>query len=246
MRHAFHVGIVAEHLANLAELSLWLEESGLTLGEAAMIQPSYCSAAADCFCERITTTVVEGDIIDASNIMVTAVYGDSANVLVGTSYPYYAFDVFAQPGDHVLGRSFVENGKTNISLNGLEVRSGELQVRDCAPSASPPGTLPHDVFVAAMLANDAEDCASELGAHDPAWVQIQGDCFDPANPGVGVGGAENGGETGGSGGETGSGVPSGSTTVSSCATSSPPAGSSDIAFLLLAGTCYLVRRATRA
>jgi hypothetical protein len=77
-------------LVDLPELVVWLEENGLTLEEAALIQPEYCGPPArNCLCGNgIGQGFVEGNVGDGgSELIVTAVYGPITQVKAGDVLP---------------------------------------------------------------------------------------------------------------------------------------------------------------
>lgn len=237
-------------LTDLDELVVWLEANGITAAEAALIQPSYCDVAARCFCSESVgvDTVLEGDLIDASTLDVTAVHGDDVGVVVGDMLMLDSVGV-AELGDHVFASAFLPRGEElSVYVRWVQNPDGEIPVTACPPAAFAPGPLPVDVFVDAVVADSEEICVSVLGAHDAGWTQQQGECSEPSTSVSSGSSTGTGGGGGAGGGATTPAPTSTSTTVSSCATNQPSsAGGSALAIALVAGACVLlrVRRARR-
>jgi hypothetical protein len=159
-------------LADVPELRLWLAENGLTLREAALIQPSYCYVAADCFCSSSVETLLEGDVVDGPSLLVSAVHGKDVGVSAGETVQ---LDYL---GAAVLGdRVFAELINSESLFVQLVVdESGMVTAYGCSPVGRAPGPLPKDVFTAALFAEDHAECHAVLAAHDPQWVAEDGDC----------------------------------------------------------------------
>jgi hypothetical protein len=77
-------------LANEERLIAWLNAAGLTVEEAAAIQPSYCSTNSDCVCGgnfsapiAPASGVLEGDVVASGIVRIDHTYGDAATWKVG-------------------------------------------------------------------------------------------------------------------------------------------------------------------
>lgn len=175
-------------LAALPAFVAWLLDNGLTVDEAALIQPTYCETAADCVCSNATYGMLEGEASTGETglaLTITAVHGDVGDLLVGDTVALGQYTQ-AEAGDLVL-TSLNDGGV----LNGeWVVDDGQISVQDCSFVAPPPGPLSVDVFIDATLA-DWGDCLPILDEHDPAWTEPHGDCGnepgypqDPGDPGM--------------------------------------------------------------
>ena len=182
-------------LAALPAFVAWLADNGLTVDEAALIQPSYCEAASNCVCAYGCSNqgMLEGEAIAAEtgmSLTISAVHGDVGELIVGDTIALGQYTQ-AEVGDRVVA-SLNENG----ALTGEWIIDGEhITVQDCSFVAAPPGPLPVDAFVDASLA-DGATCEAILEEVSPAWTEPQGDCggypgdpgepgnpFDPGDPG---------------------------------------------------------------
>ena len=163
----------------IPELVRWLEANGLTVAEAARIQPEYCGPPAqNCFCgTAFGGGVVKGSLGDAgATLTVTAIYGPVAGVAVGDVLVLYesssvstATEVFARPNGAGMPAEFafaVENGEVTIPTS------------ECwSPGvASIPGPLPLATVEEALSSTNQAACVSVLTAYDSEWGVNQGDC----------------------------------------------------------------------
>ena len=206
-------------LADISELVDWVEANGLTLAEAAGIQPSYCGQFAGCVCDYVCLpdTLLEG-VVSASEqtLGVVGVYGVDVGIVPGDSVPITT-NFIASAGDLVLAKygcdaSFVGGGGSASSvevsytvINGSADLGGGCRILERFAPA--PGPVPKDVVIQALLG----ECKNVLGAFDPAWTEWVGTCeggaggTGPATSTAGIGGAGGGGAPGVGGAPIGTG-----------------------------------------
>lgn len=181
-------GVARRHnLARVHELAVipsfmaWLMANGLTVDEAALIQPSYCETAASCVCSGIGDGMLEGEASAGETGMVltiAAVHGDVGDLVVGDAVALGEYTL-AEAGDRVM----VMLNQNGVVTGEWIVEGGQVTVDQCSYVAPSPGPLDADVFVEASL-SDGETCRSILEEQDPAWTTPQGDCGNlPGDPG---------------------------------------------------------------
>lgn len=236
-------------LAAVPAFMAWLAANGLTVDEAALIQPAYCEAPADCTCSEIQgKSYAVGTVSNATTgsggagaggsgggasgglvLHVTDVYGN-AGIEVGDELALPSW-VELEVGDQIIA----DLGTFGTMLgNPRLITDGEVAMSACGLQTSPPGPLPVDVFVDAALSANHGACASTLGAHDPAWVQSTGDA---------CGGGYWGGEGGGNDNE--SDGSSTTTTSEGCSFHPGVPGVSGGLWLLGAAGLIMLRRRRR-
>lgn len=192
---AAHHNLARVHdLAALPAFMAWLTANGLTVDEAALIQPAYCEAPADCTCSEIQgQSFVVGTVANATTgagggggasdglvLVVSDVYGN-AGFEVGDEIELAPWNDIGV-GDQIIA----DLGSFGTTLGTpRKIVDGEVAMRTCGLQASPPGPLPLDVFANAALSADQGACKDTLGAHDPAWNQAtgQGCGGNPSDPG---------------------------------------------------------------
>jgi len=182
-------------LGDLPELATWLEANGLTLAEAARIQPEYCGTPAmDCVCWGPINGLIEGVLqtttADASaGLSVTAVYGPVTGVTIGDVVPLMSGRDAGAPGDVV----FAEWLRTGVAVARFDSVGGKVTVPvgacELIHGAVIPGPLPLDVFERALGAKDAAASEAVLVGQDPQWGVIQGEGMVTAPCGGGAGGS---------------------------------------------------------
>ena len=161
-------------LADEPRLLAWLAAAGLTVEEAAAIQPSYCQMLSDCFCGGPFSSadyplpakgVLEA-VVGADNIArVEQIYGDSMGITVGADV-HLAVEAIPYPaGTRVLVPIDAATGP----FHSIDI--GSDQLLHCASSAGTPPALTHDQFVDAAL---APSCAQQLATYNAAWSQQVG------------------------------------------------------------------------
>ena len=174
-------------LWNAPELGAWLDANGISLDEAARIQPSYCAAvAANCFCRPVWERgLLQGTPADAgTNLAVTAVYGPEMAVTVGDIVPLR--DLFGVVGTNDI--IFAEWGADGTALarfagSSQSAEGGDPQVivpsSNCryGPQVSLPGPLPLVVVTEAL--SGSKSCEQVLADHDARWANPIGGCGGP-------------------------------------------------------------------
>lgn len=238
-------------LAALPAFVAWLTANGLTVDEAALIQPSYCEAPADCTCTEIQgKSYAVGTVSNATTgsggggagggggasnelvLQVTDIYGN-AGIDVGDELELPSW-VELEVGDQIIA----DLGTFGTMLgNPRLITDGQVAMSSCGLHTSPPGPLPVDVFVDAALSANHGACASTLGAHNPAWVKATGDA---------CGGGFTGGEGGEGGGNENEGDGSSTVTTSEgCSFQPGVPGMSGGWWLLGAAGLIMIRRRRR-
>ena len=171
-------------LADDAELQAWLAWAGLSVAEAARIQPSYCfvTRAEDCFCNFVTADgVLEGTVVafvdGDPSVQVAAVHGDVGTIKVG--------DEVVVTGNLELGdAAIVEVALTEQGPDFRPARvdaDGVVEQSEC--STDVPALQSKDA-IEALLAGGSDACAASLEEVDPAWGES---ICDGERPGLGCG-----------------------------------------------------------
>jgi hypothetical protein len=164
-------------LVDMPELVAWLEASGLTAGEAARIQPSYCGPPAhNCLCGTAEVNgFVQGTLGDSgSTLLVTAVYGPVTGVAPGDAL-ILRDSRGVGIGHDSLFASISGDGAASVEFGAT---GGEVSLPLSAcwfpQVASIPGPLPLAVVEQALLSAGTAACEAVLATHDPAWAKMQG------------------------------------------------------------------------
>ncbi len=205
-------------LANVPALLAWLEANGLSVDEAAMIQPEYCGTPANnCVCgDAFASGLIQGTLGDGgASLVVVAVYGPVPGVKVGDEVPFVDSANVAGPTDIVFA-SWSGNGNAypKFVAPGQSPDGGAPSV--VVPEsvcwfpqvAVIPGPLPIDIVTQALSAPTAAACEQVLAQYDAQWGEMQGgpECFSGTGGSGGVGGT---GGSGGAGGTSGIGAAGG-------------------------------------
>jgi hypothetical protein len=159
-------------LANERELLAWLNAAGISLAEAARIQPSYCfTPASDCFCIGLSSnTVALATVITTGSpglVRIDDVQGAPADLVVGQEY---GVTVSAPAGSQVLLADFPNYGNNDGGFHFSQVQVVSQGTVTCTQgdfAKSHP--VPVDVVERALLAQDVQSCVDTLGALDPGW-----------------------------------------------------------------------------
>ena len=164
-------------LVDEPRLLAWLEAAGLTVAEAAAIQPTYCAEVTTCVCGGGFTFVdypvpaagvLEGVVLANGMARIERTYGDSFGIQIGSEVPLSSFGALRfVEGMRILApiNSATTDGHGAIALDadGLYACIG--------PDNTPLPALDTDQFVEAVM---AADCAAHLRASDSAWREKQG------------------------------------------------------------------------
>ncbi|NUO48587.1 MAG: hypothetical protein HOV80_06995 [Polyangiaceae bacterium] len=195
-------------LARDPALVTWLDGSGLTKDEAALIQPSYCSTyAQECFCHMgVASAVFEGVVVSAEGatiaLRITAVHGTST-VQVDDEVPAMIEMFTPAVGDLLLAAA-------GFSVVYRMDENGVVDTTTCQTFmfGEPPATAPKEAVIQNLLGMCGE------GLDDP-WMQQIGDCGTPAGSTASMSSStsasttgsgpstSSGGDPGGEGGEGG-------------------------------------------
>jgi hypothetical protein len=176
-------------LADEPRLLAWLRAAGLTLEEAAAIQPEYCAPYAYCICGGLfgyplpADGVLDGTVLirDAEGIAtvrIAATYGDARGRGVGEEVRAHVDDT--TPGTRVLvpvSAAFDAEPLVGVLLSHDGTYACRWQRGAAAPLAA-------EDFVAAVT---SEDCAGTLVALDRSWARDS--CHGPQR-GCAIGGSE--------------------------------------------------------
>jgi uncharacterized protein (TIGR03382 family) len=156
-------------LADDPALQAWLAWAGLSVAEAARIQPSYCfvTRADECLCSSVNGEgVLEATVVSRAEsdvtVKVDAVHGDVGTVVVGDEL---VVNGNAEVGDTAL---------VTVGLGGampyygdlLRVDADGVVEQDCMQDVPP---LQRDDAIAALLTGTSDGCAASLKEVDPAW-----------------------------------------------------------------------------
>jgi MYXO-CTERM domain-containing protein len=181
--HGELVQHVAEHrnnarvaeLASCSELRAWLASSGLTLEEAARIQPSYCheTRAEQCFCNWhasrdgavIIGTVLEPESLGMVRVRVERIEGPIANLSVGDEI---TANGTSAPGELALFKASPNNdGGTSVWEVGYDW-SVTPETVTCSTDFGREHPVPTDLAIAALRSEQTE-CVALLAAQDVRW-----------------------------------------------------------------------------
>ena len=232
-------------LADIPELLLWLEANGLTVNEAALIQPSYCSAPSMCVCNGYSPpAIIEGNLALSAgdNLLVTALYGADVGIAVGDTVPVYINLAAKADGAHVLGMADNDSASVQWRFSSPDA----VEITSCDFGLAVPGPLPRQVLIDAKFAEGEAACVAALEAHDPAWSKEQGDCGGPSTSSSGGGGPGTTTGAGGSGGSGGGGESSpGDDGGCSLGVGSTSGANGAVALFLGACLLHRARRASR-
>ncbi len=178
-------------LVDEPRLLAWLEAAGLSVAEAAAIQPAYCSDVTDCVCGGDFSFVgypvpargvLEGVVLAGGTARVERTYGDSLGIPVGAevqlSATYPAGTRILAPIDSAMAPRL---GSVALDAEGLY--ACRSQGVSNAPDLDP------EQFAQAVM---AEDCAAALRTMDAAWRDRQGCGGDPTPSPIGDSGCSAG------------------------------------------------------
>jgi hypothetical protein len=175
VRHIAKTDNVARvhQLARLPEVRAWLDASGLTLDEAARVQPAYCflSEAEVCFCNQGQLTnlalgvIINGDSAPAQ-VRVQRIEGEIPGLMVGDDVSVTSS---GQAGESILFSRDPELG-TISSVGWNLVIDGDVRCQLNQGTARRPVTI--DTVFEALLAEESQ-CVGVLANDQSAWNQSQ-------------------------------------------------------------------------
>lgn len=171
-------------LAAVAEVKAWLAAAGLSLAEAARIQPAYCrvTEAEVCFCEQSARTgLALGAIVsaDARSVEVTVQRseGELAGLAVGERVSVMGS---GELGEQILFRPGDEAGAFYRASQILTLE-GDVRCQLNQRTAKRPVSI--DTAFEALLAGQSS-CVDVLRAEQSAWEQSQ--CIESDDGGCGI------------------------------------------------------------
>lgn len=182
VRRTRNNGFVRE-LAPDRALQAWLRAVGLTVAEAARIQPSYCfvTKAEACFCndayssDGVVVATATDQTLDSVIARVDTLHGNTGALAVGQSI-MVSTSSGAHPGDALLVPVYVNQG-TAMFATPFRL-DGDSVVLSCDLDVP---TLKKADAIAAILTTDSAACAMHLSDIDGAWGESQ--CDDmPGDP----------------------------------------------------------------
>jgi hypothetical protein len=189
-------------LASEPALVAWLEATGLSLHEAAAIQPGYSYAPADCICGGPFTSVGYEHILPAAGVLdahivdvpttsgvyvvVDATYGDVGTLAVGQQVHVRSIDGLQGQLDATPRRVLVLVDSTSTPADGGEAARFAITVSaegewQCRTNHSPVASL--DTTIEALT---APSCATVLAAENAAWTKTDGGPNTSGKVGCGV------------------------------------------------------------
>jgi hypothetical protein len=165
-------------LARLPELRAWLAAAGLSLEEAARIQPEYCglTEAEVCFCQSgALPQVVVGTLLNADSevlvVRVDRVDGPLPGVAVGDELDAYGNGLVGQQRlfaqimpdtpAAALGEAQLEQ------VTGLVIRDGAVYCQGNPDTAKRPVSI--DTAIEALRTSETAACVQELVSEDSLW-----------------------------------------------------------------------------
>jgi hypothetical protein len=187
---------LVRELADDPTLAAWLSAAGLSVAEAARIQPSYCSQPAiECFCSAdvLPQAIAEGTVLRAGTAIEDSVVTDLVRVDI-VKGPTTG----VQPGDTPEINTLISVGVGETVLLSLRsassyppgvfpdagrygvvgifgpIRNGTVTCSLDAFSQSHP--VPIGALEAALLAGDTNSCEAKLAAVDPRWTPSCSGC----------------------------------------------------------------------
>ena len=180
-------------LADEPRLIAWLAAAGLTVAEAAAIQPEYCGTNSDCVCGATFSYVpypvpargvLEGHVIrqdpldGLSMVRLTTIHGEALGYAPGDTI--IAYVGASMPGDRALVPVSLENGASEDVLGGVVISDdGGYTCQSQSVRARP---VRGTDFIAAVL---SDDCAASLAAVGSSWAR---DTCGPQGGGCAIGG----------------------------------------------------------
>jgi len=186
---------LVRELADDPTLATWLSAAGLSVAEAARIQPSYCSEPAlECFCspDMLPQAIAEGTVLRAGTANEDSAVTDLVRIDIVKG------PTTVQAGDMPEVNTLIPVGVGETVLLSLRsassyppglspdagrygvvgifgpIRQGTLTCSLDAFSQSHP--VPIDALEAALLAGDTNSCEAKLAAVDPGWKPSCGGC----------------------------------------------------------------------
>jgi hypothetical protein len=178
-----------EELARDARVVAWLRAAGLTVEEAARIQPEYCHTPADCLCYAAYDPRVglfEGTLVDQPDaeagayVRVDVIHRQSDPILpfvtVGDVLSVSSALVPASGTRVLLTHSVVVAAVTETDTLGTKCLAAMNAIDVTLPAVTKAEAI-------ALLNGDYKQCIVTLNAKDPAWnVKVCEGCAVPEDP----------------------------------------------------------------
>jgi len=182
-------------LADEPELVQFLADAGLTLEEAARIQPKYCWYPSDCVCSARAESVVEATVLTRAGLMLTAridaVFGESPRAQVGDEL---ALNDTAKVGEQVWIAIRPTDASSEAYILPFRLSSDSVACKHSEAILAQEHSLPKDVAYRAVSSPSKEACESVLTDYSIGWTHPQcdagcgcrfGPAGDPALPAIG-------------------------------------------------------------
>lgn len=162
-------------LADDPRVVAWLAAAGLTVEEAALIQPAYCRTVSDCVCGGTWVStgylvpvegVLEGVIVGQGRAQVEATYGKTVAKMGDVVQIWGSSDSGTRVLIPVDSRVELPPAQKNMGLRAVALQSDGTYVCGDRDLAAPPLTKAQ--FASAV---QSESCAKTLASLDPAWTK---------------------------------------------------------------------------
>ncbi len=172
-------------LAGDGAFRAWLWRNGLSVREAAIIQPSYCQVAAACICMlESPDTVLEATVLDEASVRVEAVLVGGSELAAGDVLPS-AGPIFGIP-EPAAGHRWIasldpaDGGSVRLVFPMLDASTVDTAVCS-ALGADAPLTLARETLVDILsAAGPRPPCDVSLALEDPLWSNQEGShCPEP-------------------------------------------------------------------
>jgi hypothetical protein len=199
MAHLLEIGGEAELVASIARrrnnarvreladeprLLAWLAAAGLTVAEAAAIQPSYCSTRSDCVCGGDfaftgypvpAKGVIEAVVSDGGWARVVTTYGETPGVTTGDQIRLTVYSGGGVPGARVLAPVGSEPPSQRAD-GGAPVYPAIALAADGTYSCNSGRIADTPKLTARQFVDavTAPDCAKTLASYDRSWAQSFG------------------------------------------------------------------------
>lgn len=165
-------------LADEPRLLAWLAAAGLTVAEAATIQPAYCDTASACVCGDGAFSfvpypvpargVLEGVVIASTgfgaSVEIQSIHGEGGSYQVGDRV-FVDLSAVPTPGQIVLAPLGSAASDAGTSLRGVLLEDGTYTCQSQSVAARP---VARELFIEAV---QSSDCAGTLASADPTWGQ---------------------------------------------------------------------------
>lgn len=174
-------------LASDRALQAWLRAAGLTVAEAARIQPSYCfvTKADACFCngvysaDGVLVATTTEQVSDGIVVQVDAIHGNTGAIAVGQSVTVNG-GAGAHPGDAVLVPMFVSQQGTPVFTTAFRLDGDAVILNNCELDVP---ALSKTDAIAAIIAAGETGCSTQLEDANSTWGESQCEQDNDTGPG---------------------------------------------------------------